>query len=117
MSQTFIYAIINRHDNVVKIGFSNDPQKRLSQLQTGTVHQLEILMTFAADSAVEKEIHDKLSKYRKSGEWFENTPEVFSVFHNHMVMAYPSKSYQDLHDAAFEDYIKTEFQLREVIST
>lgn len=116
MAQTFIYAIINRHDNVVKIGFSSDPQKRLSQLQIGTVHPLEILMTFAADSTVEREIHNKLAKYRRSGEWFDNNPEVFTVFHNYMVKIHPNNSFEQLKDKALKEYIESEFKLRETIA-
>jgi len=79
MEQDYIYAILNKADNVVKIGFSNDPNKRLKQIQPYTIHPLQLLLTFVGDHHVERSIHEELKDYHVSAEWFKYTPEVFAV--------------------------------------
>lgn len=79
MTQTFIYAIYNEFENIIKIGFSNDPVRRLDQLQTSLVHRLDLLLTFVGTSELETKIHRQLKKYRLKGEWFEANQEVFQV--------------------------------------
>jgi hypothetical protein len=88
MTDNYIYAILNKGDNVVKIGFSNDPYRRLGQIQTNTIHPLELLLTFKGDCTVEKAIHEKLKEYRISGEWFRYTPQLFSVLSDFMAIQF-----------------------------
>lgn len=69
------YIYIVQADRQVKIGYSRDPMKRLSEIQVGTpVHcfiaaQFEV---FAEEVlACERLLHDFFSGYRLRGEWFE----------------------------------------------
>jgi hypothetical protein len=79
MSQTFIYAILNSTNNTVKVGYSKNPRKRLTELQVATADPLELLFTFLGAFELEQQIHQQLTEYRLSGEWFLNCPQVFSV--------------------------------------
>lgn len=56
--------------NYTKIGVSDNPKKRLNELQTGNPFDLKI--KFLTDGEYEKEsrIHKALSLYRVKGEWF-----------------------------------------------
>ena len=83
MKQNYIYAISDEADKVVKIGFSSDPKRRLSQLKTSTVRPLELLLTFKGGCEVERAIHIELKQYRVAGEWFQDCPEVFAVLHRY----------------------------------
>jgi hypothetical protein len=75
---TTIYAI--RSGDAVKIGISWDPKDRLSGLQTGSPHSLELLGTADRVSPkLEKLIHIRLEAHRLKGEWFRITPEVQQV--------------------------------------
>lgn len=84
---TNIYVIYNEERNRSKIGKANDPRKRLANLQTGSVDDLEI--TFRAPvernlaSKVEREAHRiavEAGKPKKR-EWFSRTtPEEAQRF-------------------------------------
>lgn len=70
---SYVYFIGDgRH---LKIGVSNNPKKRLKQLQTGYPSKLQIVGIFIAEnrqSAFEDEggWHEYLDDCRESGEWF-----------------------------------------------
>lgn len=58
--------------NRIKIGYSNDPDKRLKQLQTGASDQmvLEWVQERADAHKLEKHLHRTFSKHKIFGEWF-----------------------------------------------
>lgn len=69
MSVYFIEAI-GAHR--VKIGYADDPAKRLPQLQTGCPYNLQLLFSIPGDRDTERQYHDKYSHLRvsPSSEWF-----------------------------------------------
>ncbi len=77
MKTAYIYIITDGQNNF-KVGITKkDPLKRLSQLQTGHPHQLEIVNVFKVPEhlvfKLEREAHQKIqSYYPKRGEWFKN---------------------------------------------
>lgn len=54
----------------VKIGKADDPQKRLSGIQTGNSKPLKLLYTMKGDERLEGFLHELFADYRKVGEWF-----------------------------------------------
>lgn len=73
MNKTYVYII--KADTFVKIGFSENPEKRLSEMQTGSPHELELLAKFPYGTrpeaaAKEKEMHLLFSTWHHRGEWF-----------------------------------------------
>lgn len=62
----------------IKIGTSINFKSRLASLQTSTVDDLIVLGTIPGDADLEREIHSKLQKHRKRGEWFLDCAEVRS---------------------------------------
>ena len=80
MAQTFVYAIRNIDKNEVKIGYTIDPIKRLSQLQCATTDTLEILCTFSGGLTEESILHQKLDEYRITREWFRAEYFVLKTF-------------------------------------
>lgn len=67
--------LIGRKDNgwkadPVKIGYSKNPHKRLSELQTGHPYELTVRKTLTGTLADEKRLHKLLSDFNCSGEWF-----------------------------------------------
>ena len=78
--------VITDGDNM-KIGKSNNPKSRLSQLQTGNSRVLKIEKQFPGGLEEEKQLHQELSAYRKKNEWFlmsERTMEIVSSFEKKM---------------------------------
>jgi hypothetical protein len=70
MQTSFVYFILAEETNRVKIGFSNEPERRLSDLQTGSPCSLRMLAVFRGNSRTEKALHAKFAKQRINGEWF-----------------------------------------------
>lgn len=72
---TFLY-FIQRGYGSIKIGVSDDPETRLSHLQTGAEKPLRLIAKFPMSSraeafAVEKEVHERFAHLRLTGEWFK----------------------------------------------
>ena len=66
----FVYLILDREAKCVKIGYSCDPESRLSNLQTANPHKLELVATTRGDYGLEKFFHKLCKKHHVSGEWF-----------------------------------------------
>ncbi len=60
----------------IKIGFSKDPQKRISDLQVANAQKLKLIGLIDATRKQEQELHKQFARYRLEGEWF--SPEVLS---------------------------------------
>lgn len=74
----FIY-IIQSQSGPVKIGYSQDPEKRLKQLQTGSSDKLTLHAKINVEKEhvklLEKTIHRMNSHKRIDGEWFDLNPD------------------------------------------
>ncbi len=75
MPSDHVYIIRQGNTRLFKIGVSNNPQRRLKNLQTGNPHPLKVVLSVpcVGISAYEAEalIHRHLGKERVLGEWFE----------------------------------------------
>lgn len=67
-----------------KIGVANDVVARLANLQTGNPYPLILSGCYGFENAeiVEKVLHQKFSKTRERGEWFELSPQNISELHD-----------------------------------
>lgn len=75
-----IYLIVNRKEKFCKIGYSNNPEARLMQIQTGNPYPLELVKVIEGDISKEKEIHLKFKHLALQGEWFNYTKEIKDYF-------------------------------------
>lgn len=66
----FIYLMRDNRNGKTKIGFSKKPEYRESTLQSEQP-DIELFFTAKGGPAKEKELHEKYSKYRFRGEWFD----------------------------------------------
>lgn len=75
----YIYLIISTSGHV-KIGYSNDPQRRLKELrktQGPFQYDIEYLWEFESEEQakyIEKQIHSMYKDHRVNGEWFIMSP-------------------------------------------
>ena len=60
----------------VKIGYSDNPDKRLKQLLTGSPLTLELRATMPGSLTTEKELHQRFSHLRIENEWFTFADEI-----------------------------------------
>lgn len=68
--EDYVYVIVNYTHNTCKIGYSNNPHKRLNQIQTGNHNKLKLFLVFKADKSTELKLHKKYKEYYLRGEWF-----------------------------------------------
>jgi hypothetical protein len=73
----YIY-FIKRHSApcVYKIGFSQEPERRIRELQTANAERLELLGVIPGSWGLERTILSTLKLYRANGEWFEGGAPV-----------------------------------------
>jgi hypothetical protein len=74
-----VYFIVNSAAEVVKIGFSHDPESRRRDLQCGSVDPLHLLRVVDGGPKIEAWLHKRFSHLRISGEWFHFNPEMLTV--------------------------------------
>ncbi|ESQ10959.1 MAG: GIY-YIG nuclease family protein [Thiohalocapsa sp. PB-PSB1] len=60
----------------VKIGYSDNPEKRLKQLSTGSPVSLSIYARVPGNQVMEKEIYQRFLHLRVENEWFHFTNEI-----------------------------------------
>ena len=76
----YIYIIEAGDFKHVKIGLSENPRRRVKQLQTGHHERLHLAVATPGTSADEGRIHEELSHARISGEWFDGSDSRVSRF-------------------------------------
>ena len=80
----FIYFILNKENNAVKIGRAKDVEKRLKALQTANCNELALIKTIRVNGSkeareLERSLHQKYNHLRLSGEWFKVSEELFDI--------------------------------------
>ena len=76
MKEKIYFVTEGKH---IKIGYTTqDIEKRIKQLNTGSVQNISLLGWIYGDKAKEKELHIKFaqSRVRYNGEWFEPTENL-----------------------------------------
>jgi hypothetical protein len=92
----FVYFILNRDSNSVKIGRAKDVDKRLKSLQTSSPVTLELLKIIQVNGMeeaknLERSLHAKFSHLRMSREWFKVTQELISYL-QHCTVSHPQEA-------------------------
>ena len=69
--QSYVYAIGDTDHRLVKIGYSNDPQRRLTNIQITCPFAVSILWQTEGGATLEDALHGHFKSYHVRGEWFE----------------------------------------------
>ena len=72
-NRQFVYIIENVDNGAIKIGVGNNPEKRLNQLQTGSVSELALVYTsYICSNAfeIENKVHKYFKDFHIRGEWY-----------------------------------------------
>lgn len=67
---------IKSEDGFVKIGRSNNPERRLGAIQTSNHKELKLLARFKNKGVHENETHQRFKKLNIRGEWYKLTDEI-----------------------------------------
>jgi hypothetical protein len=80
MAGPCVYFIQSGDSGPVKIGYSDDPGRRLAQLQTGHPESLVLLCWIAGGPTKEREVHDRFraERLREDGEWFRPSADLMA---------------------------------------
>jgi hypothetical protein len=74
MAGQHLYIIQSRTTGAVKVGRSDDPDRRLRQLQTGCPHTLKVILVMPNGGVREVSVHHAMRAHRTrhstGGEWF-----------------------------------------------
>jgi hypothetical protein len=70
----FVYFL--RGQAAVKIGYSENPQRRVAHLQRQSPESLELVGVVAGSILLEQYFHRRFRKYRLHGEWFAHRGEL-----------------------------------------
>lgn len=73
-----IYFIKNVVTGNFKIGFANNPRKRLKDLQTGSADKLVLIKILEGDQWREATLHEQFAPHRLDGEWFSPSEEIMN---------------------------------------
>jgi Meiotically up-regulated gene 113 len=65
----YVYLMLNKRNNYIKIGRSKNPSHREKTLQSDEP-DIELIVAWAGTPIMEKELHRLFHKKRKRGEWF-----------------------------------------------
>lgn len=81
INKNYTYLAYSEYRKHVKIGFSNDPSKRMKTLHTAD-ESIRLLYILPADKYPEKDLHRRFKQYRINPkyEWFEDNPEITTYF-------------------------------------
>lgn len=72
--------LISHQNKFVKIGYTKNITKRLSQLQVSSPVKLEVLHLIDGNITLEKELHVLFKDLRTSGEWFNFDASILEFF-------------------------------------
>jgi len=72
----YVYFIQGAVGGPIKIGWSQDVDKRVAELQTGNPEPLSVINMIPGTKNDERRLHDLLGHLRISGEWFMDHPDV-----------------------------------------
>ena len=72
--------LISHENQFLKIGYTKNINKRLSQLQVSSPVKLEVLHLIDGDVTIEKKLHVLFKDLRTSGEWFKFDSSILEYF-------------------------------------
>lgn len=93
-----IYVIACTKTKTCKIGYSNNPQKRLKELQVANPNKLKLAKVIQGTINEEQTLHKTFEHLRLSGEWFQFGSELKNYF---------QITNEDLYDLDSNDFLYT----------
>ena len=75
-----VYLIGSRQANLLKIGYTKNLEQRLANLQSKSVHRLEIIKTKLGTLEDEKDALKKAYRFKLRGEWFNWDDSIVEDF-------------------------------------
>lgn len=74
--QGFVYVLRANLSGIIKIGFSSEPEARISALQTGIPGGVELIASWPAPITEETQALKRFAHLRTNGEWFSDDGSI-----------------------------------------
>ena len=87
--RAYVYFVQAINSGMIKIGFSNNPNRRLRSLATGSAEPLQLLGSFLANPSDEKALHNRFGHLREIGEWFRADHDLLTFIEQSTAGAVP----------------------------
>jgi hypothetical protein len=71
---SFVYFVACRE--FIKIGWSENWQSRLANMQTSNPDPIKVLLVLAQPKSLESDLHKQFAAHSHRGEWFRDHPEI-----------------------------------------
>ena len=108
-----IYLIVNKENNTYKIGYSNNPIKRINELQTANSSKLTLLFTIKGGKFEEKKIHKLFIEYKQFGEWFTLNEKIYDFFNNYTISLISNCNNREKYTKEFKKWLNKLFYIDE----
>ena len=79
----YVYLLHDVDQNLLKIGFSEDPRRRFKQISNANTNKLECLGYIPGSKTNEANLHRRWAKHNKKLEWFEHQDDIVDYFKEH----------------------------------
>lgn len=89
-----VYFILSKNCNLIKIGSSGDPSRRIYDLSTSCPDDLTCLGLMSNSGGQEVKLHEQFKKDRVKGEWFRATPELLTFIEKNCAKPMAKVSYE-----------------------
>jgi hypothetical protein len=83
--------------NLIKIGWSREPDRRLTHLQIGSPVKLTMLAAIPGHRSREKKLHYQFHAHRSHGEWFFPAQEILAYIELANTNTNPSRARPSAH--------------------
>ena len=94
---SLVYFVQAGAGGPIKIGHSENPKRRIADLQTASAHPLVVLGVVRGGEFFECALHQILATDRLSGEWFRATRKTVTVVHAAALREDGGPSVESLH--------------------
>lgn len=85
MSQ--VYFLHAPSVNLLKIGYSGDPERRFEQVRLISPVPLRVIGVIDGGAEMERQLHERFAHLRSHGEWFHATAELMNFASLESLMA------------------------------
>jgi hypothetical protein len=79
----FVYLLLDTNQNLLKIGFSEEPARRYKEISNANTNKIECIGFIPGTRTNEANLHRKWRRHNKKLEWFEYLDEIVEYFSEH----------------------------------
>jgi len=79
----FVYLMHDIDQNLLKIGFTENPKRRFKEIANANTNKIEFLGTIPGTKTNESNLHRKWKRFNAKLEWFNYDDDIIDYFREH----------------------------------